>query len=156
MHHRTNAALFRFIGVSPIPMLCRELHSLLRDPRCIINITNKGLITTRPYILPIHQILQNGYSGIKSGRQPDLLNLTSHHAHIDKRFVASTIITSSSLQKEQTNTIFDQVESLPKKVSRNANVDRLVKSQVDDMVNDIHRELDAELSSDSELSALAK
>ena len=151
MHHRTNAALLQFVGVSPVALLRRALHAKLRDPQCLINITSKGLVATRPCVLPAYQVLQNNYkTGIKTRcRQPDL------SSHIHKRFVASTIITSS-LQKEQANAIFDHVESLPPKKISNETVDRLVKSQVDDMVNDIHRELDAELLSGSELSELAK
>ena len=151
MHHRTHSALLQFVGVSPVPILRRALHSILRDPQCLLNIASKGLVTTRPCVLPVYQILQNDYkTGITTRcRQPDL------SSRIHKRFVASTIITSS-LQKEQANTIFDHVESLPPKKISNGTVDRLVKSQVDDMVNDIHRELDAELLSGSELSELAK
>ena len=151
MYGRTHTSIFRLTGISPQFLLPQPLVARFREQQYLVNITHKAF-TTQPRKLAKNQPFRVKYSQQKHVQtRSDMLRPISHQ-HMGITCVASTVITSFQ-QKELPKVSIDH--SLPKTDGKRIAME-MVKGQLHDLVKDIHKELDAELLLDSELSQLAK
>ena len=154
MYGRTKALLFRCAGSSfPYHVLPQPLVSVFGDQQRQFQIIRKASNTQ----FKVCQRKQHIF-GLTNAQQNVQLpsNILSPNSH---QYMGTSWVSSSGIsfyqQKELTKINEDHGCSVPGTHGQKVAMEE-VKEQLVDMVNDIHKELDAELLLDSELSQLSK
>lgn len=153
MYGQTQTLILRCAGMSQCYILPQPFFAVFGEQRCISTIIRKA--STSPSGFPPRK----QPFGVKNLRRDEAAKSSAllwpiSHQHNSKLSVASSGITSYQ-QKELTKPNEDHAHHIPNTRSKTAAME-MVKGQLADMVFDIHKELDAELLSDSELAQLAK
>ena len=159
MYHRTSSVFIRLFGSSVSPTSSafpfQSEFSTLRLQQ--LNITggnspshNIG-ITSQNGGSSQNRASSSSASSADKIRKSDLFRKAEHSQQkILHRCVARSTIPSQSQQKEHAK-VMPSIRRPP-----NGNAIELVKGELSNMVEDVHKELDGELLSASELSVLAK
>ena len=146
-------------GTSHLNFLPQPLLAIIGEKNHLQSITQRHNVSSNTSSC-LSQNLQNVRSvrySMNHEQQQSSSNFLSPASHqfVDTATVASSSITSYQ-QKELTKMNEEMHHIDAPKARKGDLIGKVVKGQMEYMVDDIHKELDVELKSDSELSQLAK